>query len=331
MSIIANAFQHWKVVAMSNKSYLTDYSPGDVDWDVHKSCTEKISFYYAVSKSDSHKRYSLRMDNCAELLRFNFVDNSDGEAKLKLNRASFCRVRLCPVCQWRRSMAWRARLFNKLPVLLKNHPDYEFIFLTLTVKNCEITCLSEVLKDMNKAWKKLISLKLFKKCIHGFIRSTEVTKGEDNFAHPHFHCILVVEKSYFGRNYIKTSRWAELWQSCLQVDYLPICDVRKIKKQGDSLEVKAICETLKYTTKIKDLLDDKEWFLELSDQLFKKRFLATGGCLKDMLKEEATTQEMILGDCASDIDNLEEELKAISLYFGWSKPAKKYRKVSNPY
>lgn len=314
------------------KTYLTDYSPSDSSWDDHKSSTDKISYFYNTSFDSNHHKYSARMDGCAELLRFHFIDTPEGESKLKLNRASFCRVRLCPVCQWRRSMAWRGKMFNKLPSLLKEHPEYEFIFLTLTVKNCEITKLSDTLTEMNLAWKKLISLKSWKKSIHGFLRATEVTKGADGSAHPHFHCILVVKKSYFkGGVYIKTAQWAEMWQQSLKVDYLPICDVRKVKKQADGLEIKAICELLKYTTKIKDLLDDKSWFLELSDQLHKKRFLASGGCLKDMLKEEATTQEMIAGDTVTEPEGEEEELRKISLYFGWNQPAKKYKKVKNPY
>lgn len=317
----------------TKNQYLTDYNKSDVDWDIHKASTDKISYFYHTSFDSSHHKYSQRMDSCAELLRFNFVDDlTTGESKLKLNRTSFCRVRLCPVCQWRRSMAWRGRMFNRLPSLLEENPNYEFIFLTLTVKNCEITSLASTLEDMNKAWKKLISLKLFKKNIQGFLRSTEVTKGGDGSAHPHFHTILVVKKSYFGKNYIKTAQWAEMWQQCLKVDYLPVCDVRKVKKQAQGLEIKAICELLKYTTKIKDLLDDKDWFLELSDQLYKKRFLASGGCLKDMLKEDTSNQEMILGDSSSDDLELEQdELKKKSLYFGWEQQVKKYKKVKNPY
>lgn len=317
----------------SKKKYLTDYNKSDLDWDIHKASTDKISYFYHTSFNSNHHKYSQRMDSCAELLRFNFVDDIDtGESKLKLNQASFCRVRLCPVCQWRRSMAWRGRMFNKLPSLLEEHPEYEFIFLTLTVKNCSITSLASTLEDMNKAWNRLRLRKEFKH-IQGFLRATEVTKGGDGSAHPHFHTILVVKKSYFqGRYYIKTSQWAEVWQQCLKVDYLPICDVRKVKKQakGQGLEVKAICELLKYTTKIKDLLDDQTWFLELSDQLYKKRFLASGGCLKDMLKEDTSNQEMIIGDSSSD-ELEQDELKKKSLYFGWEQQVKKYKKVKNPY
>lgn len=311
-----------------SKDYLSDYNPADVTWDVHKSATDTVSYFYHTS--NRHKNYALRMDSCSELLRFMYVDNLDtSESKLKLSSAQFCRVRLCPVCQWRRAMAWRARLFQNLPTLLQEQSNLAFIFLTLTVKNCDISDLSQTLSQMNKAWNKLRIRKEFKNAVKGFIRATEVTKS-DKQAHPHFHCIIAVNKSYFtSRYYIKTERWSELWQSCLKVDYLPVCDCRKIKQKGNQME-KAVLETLKYTTKIADLLSDKDWFLELSDQLFKKRFVATGGCFKEILKEEVSDADML---CLSETELTEEKLEEYrnSLFFGWNRVVKKYHKVKNPY
>lgn len=311
-----------------SKKFLVDYSPEDQKWDFHKLATEKIEFFYTTSKN--FKKYGERMNNCADFLRFMYVDNFEtGESKLKLFNAQFCRVRLCPVCQWRRSMAWRAKLFQKLPILLEENKNLNFIFLTLTVRNCEIYNLSETLKEMNFAFSKLRKIKSFTKVVKGFIRATEVTKSGD-FAHPHFHCILAVNKSYFtSRDYLKTEKWAEMWQQCLRVDYLPVVDCRKIRQKGTEIETKAVIETLKYTTKIENLLESKDWFLELTSQLFKKRFIATGGCFKDLLKEEVTEKEMICNEIEENEDN-EEALKS-SLFFTWETSVKKYKKVKNPY
>lgn len=315
-----------------NNKYLTDYNPDDAKWDYHKHATEKVEFYYATSQN--FQRYGQRMATCSELLRFMYQDDiTTGESKLKLYNAQFCRVRLCPVCQWRRSMAWRARLFQNLPALLEEQGDMNFIFLTLTVKNCPITELSSYLKFMNEGFRRLRDLKPFKKAIKGFLRATEVTKSGDE-AHPHFHCILAVSKSYFkSRDYLTTAQWAEMWQQSLRVDYLPVVDARKIRQKGTELESKAIVETLKYTTKIDDLLDDQSWFLELTEQLFKKRFIATGGVFKDILKEEVSETDML---CLSEEDQeqteqeKQESLKK-SLFFGWETSSKKYRKVKNPF
>ncbi|WAL56781.1 protein rep [Avibacterium paragallinarum] len=113
---------------------------------------------------------------------------------------------------------------------------------------------------------------------------------------------------------------------------MPLVDARKIRQKGDQIELKAVLETLKYTTKIEHLIEDKDWFLELSDQLFKKRFIATGGCFKDVLKEEVSNEEMIKGEQSEEFD-LEEEQEKLkkSLFFGFDHQVKKYKKVKNPH
>lgn len=313
----------------SQPKYLVDYSKDDAKWDHHKSAVDQISYFYDTSPSPAHKKYGARVYQCAELLKFHYIDDfNTGESKLKLKTTQFCRVRLCPVCQWRRSMAWRARLFQNLPNLFAQYSNLRFIFLTLTVKNCQIGDLADELTRLNKAWNKLRIRKEFK-AIKGYIRATEVTKSGEQ-AHPHFHCILAVSKSYFTDKdyYISQAKWAELWQDCLKVDYLPVVDVRAIKQVGCEIESKAIVETLKYTTKIGDLLEDQSWFLQLTDQLHKKRFLATGGVFKNVLKEDVSNQEMIAGEENEQEEDLEEE-KTL-LYFGFDHGVKKYKKVKNP-
>ena len=312
---------------MSEKQFLTDYNKDDAKWDYHKDSSEKITYFYETSPFQRHKKYSSRIIDCASILKFSFLDDlNTGETKLKLSNAQFCRVRLCPVCQWRRSMAWRARLFQKLPILLSEYENLQFIFLTLTVRNCDIKDLSAHLSLMNEAFRKLRVRAEFKRVVKGFIRSTEVTKSKSSFAHPHFHCILAVNKSYFtSRDYLKTERWAEIWQDCLKVDYLPVVDCRKIRQKGTQIESKAVIETLKYTTKIEDLLSDKDWFLNLTDQLYKKRFIATGGVFKDILKNDVSNSDMIKSEL-NDSEDFEEGTQ--SLYFGWNYNHRKYKKIN---
>lgn len=63
----------------------------------------------------------------------------------------------------------------------------------------------------------------------------------------------------------------------------------------------AVAETLKYSTKPADMVADSDWFLELTRQTHKRRFVATGGALKDVLKlEQETDQDMVIGDDISD-------------------------------
>ena len=58
-------------------------------------------------------------------------------------------------------------------------PTHRWVFLTLTVKNPPVTELRDTLKHMNDSWKRLIETKRFKSGVAGFLRTTEVTRGND--------------------------------------------------------------------------------------------------------------------------------------------------------
>ena len=96
-------------------------------------------------------------------------------------------------------------MFQQLPNIQERFPTHRWVFLTLTVKNPPVTELRDTLKHMNDSWKRLIETKRFKSGVAGFLRTTEVTRGNDGdmMAHPHFHALLLVKPSYFkGQGYI---------------------------------------------------------------------------------------------------------------------------------
>ncbi|MGB0849478.1 MAG: protein rep, partial [Thiolinea sp.] len=226
------------------------------------------------------------------------------------------------------------RFLTALPSIVEQFPKSRWLFLTLTVRNCEITELSDTLVQMNKAWNKFIQRKDLKP-IQGWIRTTEVTRGEDRSAHPHFHVLVMVPTSWFGKYYVKQGRWVELWRESLQANYDPNVDIRVVKpKKGSSKTLTpatsaellqgAVAETLKYSTKADDLLVDEQWFLELTKQTHKKRFLATGGALKNILKmDQETNEDLIHGDDTEEV-NPDEEGELVR--FHWDQPRKEYHK-----
>ena len=121
-------------------------------------------------------------------------------------------------------------------------------------------------------------------------------------AHPHFHALLLVKPSYFkGQGYIKQGDWVEMWSKALRADYLPSVNVKAVKatltKKDVSNSIKQ-SETLKYSVKPSDLALERDkgaWLHEMTKQVHKMRFIATGGVLKGILKpeDEITTEEMI--------------------------------------
>jgi len=294
---------------------LSDLSPRDKPWDKHRANADKVSKHYAGS--DFHQ-YSQRISFCSELLDFKLVPGEDSYS-LKLSSARFCRVRHCPVCQWRRSLMWKAKAYKVLPQIVEAYPKHRWLFLTLTQRNCKISELKQVLSDMNKSFQRLTQLKAFP--ADGWLRSTEVTRGNDGSAHPHFHCLLMVPASYFGKNYLKQAEWVELWKRSARLDYDPILDVQAVKRGSQPMEL--VPELLKYCVKESDLVVDREWFLELTRQMHRVRAVATGGVLKEYLKVLENEPEDLIGE-GDDSDQVDEG----HLYFGWKRSDKKYRLIT---
>ncbi len=82
-----------------------------------------------------------------------------------------------------------------------------------------------------------------------------------------------------------------------------------------------IPELLKYCTKESDLTADREWFLELTRQMHKMRAIATGGVLKNYLKELEREPDDLIGEGDSG------EVDEGHLYFEWKRKVKKYKLV----
>jgi plasmid rolling circle replication initiator protein Rep len=304
---------------------LADLSPRDRKWDEHRGATQVVGDIY---EKGNYRALAARMAKCSTLLAFNQSINPEtGEIGIKLKNAYFCHVRHCEVCQWRKSMRNVARFFDRIPAVMEQYPKGQWLFLTLTVKNPEMSELRSTLVAMNTAWKRLIQRKDWPAL--GFIRTTEVTRDKQGNPHPHFHCLLLVKPSYFSHGYISQLDWAMNWQSCLRADYLPVIDVRKVKaKNGQSGIGAAVVETLKYAVKFDDM-KDPAFLFGITEQLHKMRFLATGGVLKDFLNETATDAEMIntteLGEAPEVV--VDDEKPAPAILFAWKTNIKRYKKL----
>lgn len=303
---------------------LATLSPRDQPWDTHRCQAQGVESIYRTD-SDFDK-LAQRVSDCSRLLLFGRpIDKDTGEIGFALRRASFCRVRHCPVCQWRRSLMWRARFYQAIPTIAAEYPKARWLFLTLTVRNCEITELSETLKAMNAGWQRLKDRKEFAK-VDGFIRTTEVTRGDDGSAHPHFHCLLMVPPSYFtGKSYVTHAQWVESWRQAMRLDYDPYIHVQTVKAKGEVASTqeylaRAVCETLKYSVKPDDMLADDGWLLELTRQLHRKRFIASGGALKDVLREADESDDDLIVEGDGEADD------GARVAFTWRPVNKKYKR-----
>lgn len=310
-------------------SYLSECSPKDRPWDVHRGHADRVAEIYADQWD--LERYAQRIHACSGVLHFAWIvtDTETGELALRLREAHFCRVRYCPVCQWRRSLMHQARFLEALPKIQADHPGSRWLFLTLTVRNCSILDLRETLTAMNMAWHRLVKRGEFSP-VRGWIRSTEVTRGADGSAHPHFHCLLMAPPAMLsGRAYVPHARWIELWRACARLDYDPTVNIKAVKpKKGKEPQTAlrdAVSETLKYSTKPADMIADPAWFLELTRQTHKRRFLAAGGVLKDALKRIESETEADLIHADDDAQGGGDD--GSRLAFGWRSEQRRYRRA----
>lgn len=324
--------QNTTPVLKNSEPPLAELSTKDKKWDVRKLSSSKIENWYSSSKE--FKSYGIRMGFCADFLQFILTpDKKEASLKLKLKNARFCRVSQCPICTWRKSRMWVSKMIKTMPSLIEKHPNFRFLFLTLTVRNCDIHDLGNTLTDMNKAWQRMIQKKSFPAT--GWLRTIEVTPGQEkdengnlrkDRAHPHFHCILVVQKSYFkSKKYLSKKKWIDLWQKSLRADYEPSVKVKAVKQDADPMIL--VPEVVKYCTKVSDKLSDKEWFFELTRQMHKRQTITSGGILRTYLKDLEKENIDLIGH---EEDNVEDEINEGELYFTWRVKHKQYRmKVFN--
>ena len=276
----------------------------DRDWKGKKKRSLLMAEHY--SEAGLLKKAE-RMEQCADTLLFKKTAD-----KLKLFQAYFCKVRLCPMCNWRRSL--KIAFHNKQIVEAANEREnLRWIFLTLTVRNVPGQELKPTMDEMTKAWNRFAGYAKFKKSIKGYFRAMEVTKNREKESewygtyHPHFHVLLCVPSGYFqAKYYIKQDDWMAMWRKAMKLDYDPVVHVQRVKPKKESpdlqeieQEVKkaveeqnAILEVSKYPVKDADIIvgdsvtsNNVETVLDLDNALAYKRLIAYGGLLKEIHKE----------------------------------------------
>src|ERR1019366_10278856 len=120
----------------------------------------------------------------------------------------------------------------------------------------------------------------------------------------------------------------------LKLAYDPIVHVAAVKPKrgrpakGETLPapVNAAREALKYAVKPSDMTTGGAWLLELTRQLDKLRFIASGGVLKDILgeRDKETNEDLLLRE------NSEGSTKDCTLVFAWRRPVRRYKRHPLP-
>lgn len=303
-------------ITIGTGEVLQDYSSTGKErpWKLHKKENLRLVELYKKARikdinliSDSRL---FDLEHCGDTLTF--LQNAEGKKKLKT--ANFCRVRLCPMCQWRRSLKMFSQVKKITDKILENDKSTRFIFGTFTIKNTDAENLEACINTLNKKFKYLVDqkktfapAKKLKQNLLGYLKAVEVTyNSKDKTYHPHLHVIFAVKSTFFknSSNYMTKKEWIELWQKALGVDYKPQTDIRAIK----SGTAKAVAEVAKYPVKtapILSLSDDEaiKVLKTLTLSLNKKRFVSYGGIFKTI------KQELKLQDVETDKDLINVDME----------------------
>jgi len=182
-------------------------------------------------------------------------DTGEGAAIVEAN---FCKQRLCPSCSWRRSI----KIYGATSRIL----DYidateckavKYLFLTLTVRNVPLPRLSQTIDQMSEAYNRLRNNRAWKRRVLGAMRTLEVTiNPETHEAHPHYHLILAVPRSYATKGdklYWTHADWQRAWQQAARLDYAPQVSIERVRGRKAG-----VAEVSKYMAKDTDYLIDSQ-------------------------------------------------------------------------
>lgn len=181
-----------------------------------------------VGKADGDEgceKAGSRVWACADDLTFRIeADPETGEVVQRLDGVHFCRDRLCPLCQWRKSLVTASTLSRCLGWVDAEHPGLVPIFLTLTVRNCSSGELGGTIHALTDGWGRMVKDRRMRGRIAGYFRSVEVTyAAQADTWHPHIHAVLLVDAAYFSDPslYMDQAAWVTAWRRFARLDYDP--------------------------------------------------------------------------------------------------------------
>ena len=305
-------------------------------WEERRHQTDIVEDVYRRAPDEQLRKHAATLGRCSKTLQEDTVISREtGEVSVTV-KSWKCRGRHCPICQSARQFKFKRHFEDALPEIQTRAKTNAWLHLVVTVKNCPVTELRATLAAMNRSWRRLVQRKEFK-IVRGWTRGTEVTKGESDptTAHPHFHALLLVPPSYFKKYYIKHEKWLELWQDAARLNYTPDIWIERADAKGGIQEVVKLAT---YSTKPEEMDVSEDWFYEFHRQVSGLRFLATGGIVKDVLREkeaERKRERIAKGqpadepeeadDIAQDGQDSEGDVIS-SKILDWNKPRRQYRR-----
>lgn len=256
--------------------------------EYYRHHTEKIAFSLLNNHSILEER-AQKMLACGSYIE---LENE------KVVGANFCRQRICPMCQRRRSLEVAAKTREVVNFISDNY-GYKFLHLVLTVPNVGLCELDDTISKLFKSSSKFFKDKKLERKFKGVMRCLEVTYNSKvgyvsgdvdgcndiigKAFHPHLHCLVAVSRSYgSGKNYIRQDELLDLWRQYFGDDKINQLYVTAVKDDG------AVSEVAKYCVKpLENDLPDFELSVvteAIFSALYGRRLIQLYGCFKDVAK-----------------------------------------------
>lgn len=206
-----------------------------------------------------------------------FVDENE-----HITGANFCKQRLCPVCNYRKSTL----MWHKIHEIIK-YFDNKYVFITLTVRNCKAEELSKTIDMLLESFHRIVNRRTWKKNFIGYVRGLEITyNSKENTFHPHIHILTMVTKDYFKKEYVDINEIRKWWTSSAKLDYFVQVNIEKVKNKE-----KAVAEVAKYAVKMSSVLENgiSSKTLKATETIYQaiksRRLIAVGGTIAKKAKE----------------------------------------------
>lgn len=231
-----------------------------------------------IYKSKYDNNFLLK-DRCKDKIKnfeecgTNLLVNDDGH----ITGANFCKQRLCPVCNYRRSTL----MWHKIHEIVKQFEENKFVFITLTVKNCKDTELTNTINHLLQSFRRITNRKTWQKNFIGYVRGLEITyNAKENTYHPHIHILAVTSAEYYKSDYVDLHTLRKWWTESANLDYFVQVNIEAVSDKN-----KAVAEVAKYAVKMSSVLDSG-----ISSQTLRatqiiascienRRLIATGGAI----------------------------------------------------
>lgn len=255
----------------------------------------------------------LKIDQCGTFIRLQA--DAENSASMQLVASNLCRLRLCPMCEWRLSLRRFVALQAAVDQIGSASAWLHLVLTTPNVSGDELSSAITALFGRFRAfWKKSAPPSWL-----GFYRGLEVTyNAEEDTYHPHFHVLVSVRESYFkSRDYLSQAALQDLWGS--------IVFVKRIRDLGSGIAevVKYACKPLRVSDRFSADRAAAVYDV-LAGALHGRRMVQAGGNVQEALRTLGRLAE--LNELTEGTDQTDEARESFGFY--WHFKENKYVPIS---